>query len=129
MTDIAYFVIAVAICGGMMITAARMEPHWASKDGRRCICQGQVIDRHGLQQGRWSEYRVEVLDDGTVEAKRRGLLSRSGAWSGHVLPRDDSAGKRVVFVLRTDDSRGDMLLLRLPRKSNAVDVLDAVAEH
>ena len=42
----------VAVCGGLLYLAHRIEPHWVAKDGTRFITTAQPIDRTGATVGR-----------------------------------------------------------------------------
>ena len=113
------FVLAVVACGLMLYAVSRMEPHWVSKDGRRCICRGQQLDAHGLPSSRWREYRVEIYGD-EVDVRPRSRLSRGGRSSWHVVAKsDDPPARREVFLLRSVSEPGRQMLLRLPSNSRA----------
>ena len=126
--DFFWFAATVLIFGGLLWYAFRIEPHWASKDGRRCICRGQQIDHHGKTQDRWREYRADVLEDGVVSVRRRSMLRRGPGALFRVISRaPDAKRKRAVFVLRGDDNPDAYVLLRMPASSAAVPVFDSIA--
>ena len=125
--DFFWLAATVGVFGGLVWYAFRIEPHWVSKDGRRCICRGQRIDHHGATQDRWREYRADVLDDGVVSVRRRSLVSRGPGALFRVVSRGpDATRKRAVFVLRGYDNPDAYVLLRMPASSAAVPVLDSV---
>jgi hypothetical protein len=137
MSDLFYLLTAVAIGGVLVWFALRMEPHWVSRDGRRFICRGQIMDRHGNVHGGWHEYRVQIIDDEQgargltdatrprIDAARRSMMRRRQRDQWTVAARSPNPPRRkAVFLLHqlTDDQY--MLALRLPAGSRAVGVLD-----
>jgi hypothetical protein len=110
---------------------SRIQVHWSAKDGRRCICQGQLRDAIGVAQTPWREYRLEVAPDGDVIAYRRSVLGgrRGGAW--RVTGRGAGAsGGKAEFLLqpRYESAEASVLAVRLPAGSRSVAVLDGLAQ-
>ena len=120
------FVLVLAVCALMLYVAARMEPHWASKDGHRCICRGQHIDQYGLPVGRWREYRVEIYDDGQLDVRPRSRFTRDriASWWRVVGKSDDPPPRREIFLLRSVSEPHQQMALRLPSNSRANPVLE-----
>ena len=50
--SLVWFIIAVAVCAGLLYLSHRMEPHWVAKDGTRFLTTPQPIDRTGASVGR-----------------------------------------------------------------------------
>ena len=122
----------VAALASMYYIAFRIEPHWASKDGRRFLCNAQPISVHGEVEGRARETRVIVRPDGwlQLDQKRRMRKRVSEVWA--VSGRSpDPPPRRAVYLLRSrgDDGSAGQMALRLPSTSRAVAVLDALIER
>jgi hypothetical protein len=137
MSDLLSLLTAVAIGGVLVWFALRMEPHWVSKDGRRFICRGQIMDRQGNVHGGWHEYRVQIIDEESdvpgdagaprsrVDAARRSMLRRRRRDQWTVAARSQNPPRRkAVFLLHQLSDDQYMLALRLPAGSRAVGVLD-----
>ena len=138
LVDVLGFGSVLAVCIGMLYLASRIEPHWVSKDGQRFICNGQVMDRHGLPRTAWREYRVEVRWDGSIATRRRSRWVRADARLWRMQARSDDPPKsKAVYLFgpdrRTAGDRGgppdradDLMAVRLPVKSRAIAVLDGL---
>jgi len=127
--DALWIVVPVAACAGMLWLAHRMEPHWASDDGRRFLTTLQVTDRHGRPLERRKEIRVSVAPDGTLHLARRRLLRHDVTQPFQVIGRLTPPPRgKAVYVLDTipPDAGGTQVQLRLPAGSRAVPVLDQV---
>ena len=129
MSELAWFLGAVAVCGGLLYLAHRIEPHWVAKDGTRFVTTAQLIDRSsGATTGRVREVRVVILDDGGLMVSRRSFLrTRSGMW--RILAKSPSPPRgRELYLLRPvpEDPMDDFLTLRVPAKSRIVPTLDAL---
>jgi hypothetical protein len=125
--ELAWFLGAVAVCGGLLYLAHRIEPHWVAKDGTRFITTAQQIDRTGATVGRAKEVRVAILPDGDLIVSRRSMMrSRSGVWRIQAKAPTPPRG-RQLYLLRPvpDDPMDDLLTLRMPSKSSVVPTLDA----
>ena len=124
--ELAWFLGAVVVCGGLLYLAHRIEPHWVAKDGTRFITTAQPIDRSGASVGRAREVRVRCCPTGTLIVSRRSLMtSRSGVWRIQAKAPTPPRG-RQLYLLRPvpDDPMDDLLTLRLPSKSSVVPTLD-----
>lgn len=109
--------------GGLGAIALLMEPHWASKDGKRFICRAQLITGPTEPPGRWREVRGYLEGDRVVVRARSPLGgSLSGTWSMHSRG-DIDRRKRYVYVL-TRDSDNAQLALRIPEGSKARPAFD-----
>ena len=125
--ELAWFLGAVVVCGGLLYLAHRIEPHWVAKDGTRFITTAQPIDRTGASVGRVREVRVAIRSDGDLIVSRRSVLkTRSGVWRIQAKAPTPPRG-RQLYLLRPvpDDPMDDLLTLRVPTKSSIVPSLDA----
>ncbi len=125
--ELAWFLGAVVVCGGLLYLAHRIEPHWVAKDGTRFITTAQPIDRTGASMGRVREVRVAILADGNLIVSRRTMLkTRSGIWRVQAKAPTPPRG-RELYLLRPvpDDPMDDLLTLRVPSNSRVVPTLDA----
>jgi hypothetical protein len=126
--DLAWFLGAVVVCGGLLYLAHRIEPHWVAKDGTRFLTTAQPIDRSGASSGRVREVRVAILRDGELMVSRRSLLrTRSGVWRIQAKAPTPPRG-RQLYLLRPvpDDPMDDLLTLRVPATSRVVPTLDGL---
>jgi hypothetical protein len=118
-------VAAVAILALLAWLGFRIEPHWVSKDARRFLCNGQLMNHLGLPTARWRETRVIVQSNGDVVVdQKRFMRHNSSAWTLTAESPDPPRG-RAVFLLRGHDPQGQtqLMALRLPVKSRAIEVL------
>lgn len=119
--------LSIAVCGGLAWVALKIEPHWVSKDGRRMLCMGQLLDVNGTAQGRWRETRVIIPASGQLQVDQKRFLRRSTSfWSlEQQAPAPSKRSRKAVFVLRGHDAQGSsaLLTLKLPANSRAVPVL------
>ena len=123
MTAILWAVIPLVVMVGLYRMTFRIESHWASKDGRRFVCQVHPIGAPGAGDGRPRETRVIVQPDGCLTLSRR----RDAVSEWRVVGRAPTAPKhRAVYVLRPTDGSPDQLAMRLPDTSRAVPVLDGL---
>lgn len=114
---------AIIVLGGLGAIALWMEPHWASKDGKRFICRAQLLTGPSDPAGRWREVRG-YIEDGRVVVRARSPLggSLSGTWS--MRSRGDiDRRKRYVYLLGRD-SDDKQLALRIPDNSKARPTFD-----
>jgi hypothetical protein len=139
----------LALCGLMLWASYKIEPHWVSKDGDRLICYGQALSRNGQSSGRWRELRISKVRDDTVEVRpRRGSLAvdrpsdamhlrpgmgkqrhvRKATYWKVVGQTPCTTRNRVMYMLDGNNDPGmpDMIAIRLPVKSKAVAMLDAM---
>ena len=128
--ELAWFLGAVVVCGGLLYLAHRIEPHWVAKDGTRFITTAQPIDRSGsvgrprprgaggAATRRGPDRLATLVDDEPVGA------------SGRIQAKAPTPPRgRQLYLLRPvpDDPMDDLLTLRLPSKSSVVPTLDAAA--
>ncbi len=155
MASILAFVALLAVCGLMLWASYKMEPHWVSKDGQRLVCYGQGISHRGEPYGRWRELRLAKMSNGTMEVRpRRGTLVKdrhadgasvmgmAGMARGVARRRaqrvtywrvngasSDPPPRRIVYLLdgSHDPTMPELLAIRLPTKSRAIPMLEALA--
>ncbi|MEX0847913.1 MAG: hypothetical protein WD023_09060 [Ilumatobacteraceae bacterium] len=123
--DVVWLVLAVAVMVGLAWLGFRIEPHHVSKDGRRILCNAQLLTQHGEQLTRWRETKVLVLGENRlVVEQRRFFRRRSGIWTV-VAESDAPPRKRAVFLLKTANpvDGPEMLALRLPANSRGNEIL------
>jgi hypothetical protein len=128
MTELAWFVGAVVVCGGLLYLAHRIEPHWVAKDGTRFLTTAQPIDRTGTPTGRTREVRVLLLTDGTLMVSRRSVWrTQSGVWRVQAKAPNPPRGKQL-YLLRPvpDDPMDDLVILRIPTNSRIAQTIDAL---
>lgn len=122
-------VLFVGVLIGMWYVGYRIDPHWSSKDGRRFMCNSQVIS---LDEpvGRMREVQVVVLDDGTLAiAGRRGARRRYRSTWVLIGKTEDVHKKNCVYLARLIKDGAlqvDQMALRLPMKSRCIPLLDEV---
>lgn len=127
--DILGFVAIFAACGGMLVLANRIEPHWVSKDEERFMTVAQDLDQFGRPLGRKREVRGHIdLDDNAVYLRRRAMVrGSSGIWKVHAKSPTPPRG-RVIYLL--DKISGDIdsvrLALRFPAKSKMIEHFDSL---
>jgi hypothetical protein len=123
-----WFLGTVAVCGGLLYLAHRIEPHWVANDGSRFLTTAQLIDRSGAPVGRMREVRVLLMPDGTLMVSRRSIWrTRSGIWRIQAKAPNPPRG-RQLYLLRPmpAEPMDDFLTLRVPAKSRIVPTLDAL---
>jgi hypothetical protein len=119
-----WFVLSVAVCGGLAWVAIRLEPHWVSKDGRNMLCAGQYIDTQGNPQGRWRETRVIIPEEGPLRIDQKRLMRRNTSY-WQLEQQAPGGGRKAVFLLRGRDTDGTpaFMALRFPASSKALPVI------
>jgi hypothetical protein len=128
MTDLLWFLGAIALCGGLLYLAYRIEPHWVAKDGQRFLTTAETLDHLGNVVGRRREVRGNFLGDGSIVLSRRSFVrTRSSVWRIRAKSPRPPHG-REVYVLSPvpADPDGDMIALRVPASSRLVGLLDAL---
>lgn len=125
--DILGLVAILAVCGGMLFLANRIEPHWVAKDGQRFMTVAQDLDQFGLPTGRKREVRVH-LDPGEDALFVRGrsmVKPSSGIWVVHAKSPKPPR-RRVVYVLKKISGSGDAdtMMMRFPEKSRMIPRMD-----
>jgi hypothetical protein len=130
MSDLLWIVGFVAVLAGLYYVAFRVDPHWVSKDGRRFICHGQLIDNHGNTLQTWREYRFEVIDNTRIMGRRRSRWTHRSQGVWRIAARSDNPPKkREVFLLTSAESGiTDQMAIRLPSSSRAIHVLESMRE-
>ena len=130
MSDLWWIVGFVAVLAGLYYVAFRVDPHWVSKDGRRFICHGQLIDNHGNTLQTWHEYRFEVIDNTRIMGRRRSPWAHRSQGVWRVAAKSDNPPKkREVFLLASTESGiTDQMAIRLPSSSRAIHVLEGMRE-
>jgi hypothetical protein len=123
--------LVLAVLLGMMWFAYHLEPHWASKDGRRCMCSGQTLSARGVPEGRWREIRVMVGEGGHVQVDQRRLMRRQSTMWTIAAESPTPPKRRVLFLLSGQSSDGlpEMMAVRLPTNSRTIPVLRAALQH
>jgi len=126
--DLLWTLLFVAAMGGMWWGASRLEPHYASKDGRRFLCTAQeIID--GEVAGRPRETRVMVMVDGALHCSQKRMMRRSGSLWAVVGKSPAPPRKLDIYLLREmvdgREAPGQMAI-RIPRKSRVVPLLDGI---
>ena len=126
--DLLWTVLFIAAMGGMWWGAARLEPHYASKDGKRFMCTAQeIID--GEPAGRPRETRVMVMVDGALHCTQKRMMRRSGSLWTIVAKSPQPPRKLEVYLLR-EIADGRMapgqMAMRIPTKSRVVPILDGI---
>lgn len=116
-------VIGAVLVGLVVLSRRRVEPHWASRDGRAFLCRVQELGPDGGPVSGWFEARAKVTGQ-KVALKARLLARRSADWDARTVlqraPEGDSPF--AVYLL----SGNPELLLRIPTYSDAVPVMDAL---
>jgi hypothetical protein len=123
--NVFWIVLAVVVCGALVYLGYAIEPHYASKDGHRFLCIGQMVSGDH-QGGRKREVRISVLPDGVLQMDvKRGLRRTTMQWSIEAKIADPPP-RRAVYLLRRqgDDGTTERMAIRLPATSRAVATLD-----
>ncbi len=123
--EVVWFVVALAVMGGMAYLGTRIEPHHVSRDGKRILCVAQLLAHDGQPVGRWRETKLHVLDNGKLAVEQRRFLRRRGSLWRVLAEAETPPKRRAVFLLRYDDSSigTDMLAVKMPTSSRAVGIL------
>jgi hypothetical protein len=131
MSDVLWAAAAIVGCLGMLALSYAIEPHWVAKDGRRFVTTCQVVDRHGKRVGRRREVRGTVMGDGTLLLGKRTLMRTRRAVYRVRDKSPDLSRRRQQYLLERvpTDPMGDVVVLRVPRTSRLVAMLDRLAEH
>lgn len=123
-----WFALSLVACMGLVYLAYRIEPHWVSKDGKRFMCGAQPISAAGKVEGRMRETRVIVLPDGALHLSvKRRLRRRASLWKVSGKSQTPPRNRQVylLYAHGTEPEAG-LVALRLPTKSRAVPVLEAL---
>ena len=128
--DIVGFVAILAVCGGMLFLANRIEPHWVAKDQRRFLTTAHELDQFGLPMGRRLEVRVHVdPDDNSLLIKRRSMVrGGSGIWLVHAKSPKPPKGREVYILKNVSGTTGSTdvtrMALRFPTRSRMLPRMD-----
>ena len=126
--DLLWTLLFIAVMGGMWWASSRLEPHYASKDGRRFMCTAQeIID--GEPAGRPRETRVMVMVDGALHCTQKRMICRTGSLWTIVAKSPEPPRKLEVYLLReVADGRmaPGQMAMRIPTKSRVVPLLDDI---
>jgi len=90
----------VAVLGAMLFAAFKLEPHWASKDGLRFLCNTQEM-LGDQPAGRPRETQVAVLPDGSLHVSQKRNMRRRGSTWTLIGKSDSPPRKREVFLARS----------------------------
>jgi hypothetical protein len=125
--EVVWFVLAIAAMVGLAWLGYQIEPHHVSKNGRRILCNAQLLSESGEPLTRWRETKLMLLDDDRVVAEQRRLFRRRSAVWKVAGESDAPPRKRAVFLLTSADPADgpEMLALRLPASSRANELLRA----
>jgi hypothetical protein len=123
--DWLWAILALAVMGLLAWIGFRIEPHWASKDGRRFLCSGQLLSKQGEPLSGWRETHVLVGQGTTVQVEQKRMMRRHGSSWNLSGESPDPPRKRVVFLAtgHDGDGRPAMMALKLPDDSKALPVL------
>ena len=130
--DYVWTVLIFAAIGGIAWFAYGMEPHYASKDGHRFLCNTQEF-MAGRSTERKREARITVMPDDSLHVvQKKGLRRSMHSWK-LVGVSPDPPRKMAIYVAQRhfdDQPAPTQLMLRLPRNSRVIPVLDEVlARH
>ena len=125
MTDAFWLILLIAGAIGMLVLASRIEPHWASKDGRTFTCRIQELATDGRSGSRWMDAKASIID-GRIVLVRRGLLRarHRPEPARSVLTR--TTGGEARFAIFLLDGNDKLIAMRVPAKSKAATTLDAL---
>jgi hypothetical protein len=99
-----------------------LEPHWASKDGRKVMCRMQLSPDDPLDRPRWHDVKIAIDDrELYVFARSRRAADLRGNWRVVGAVNDDTKRRRI-YELRSQND--DAASVRVPLKSRCVPVLD-----
>ena len=127
-----WFALVVAGCAVAGWLAYRMEPHWASKNGRRFICTAQLLDSKGQPLTKWRETRVILGTSNQAQVDQKRMMRRTTTFWRVARRSDDPPRGKEIFLLDGFDENGApaMLALRMPKKSRAVEpLIEAMAKR
>ena len=131
MTDALWIIGPLAAVGLMYFAASRIDAHWVSKDGRRFLCQAQVLTAQGAVDGKAHELRIIVRPDGLLQLDQRRRMHRRITEVWRVTGKSaDPPRRRAVYLLkpRHEDGAKGQIAVRLPDSSRAVAVLDGLLD-
>lgn len=125
MIDALWLALLVAVAIGMLVLATRIEPHWASKDGRTFTCRIQELATDGRSGGRWMDAKATVVD-GRISLARRGLLRARRDPEPPLPVLSRAPGGQTRFAVFLLEGSQQMVALRVPARSKAATTLDGL---
>ncbi len=112
----------LAVIGFLAWLGWGLEPHWASKDGRKFMCRMQLHTDDRDPRTRWRDVKVGIDgDELLVFARSRRTGDLRGVWRVVGANNDDAKRRRLYEIRTANDSSAT---LRLPKSSRAVPLLD-----
>ncbi|MEI8241091.1 MAG: hypothetical protein WCI22_16895 [Actinomycetota bacterium] len=126
--DYVWTILIFAVIGGIAWFSYGLEPHYASKDGRRFLCNTQeFIGGRSVERKR--EARVTVLPEGTLHVvQKKSLRRQMNVWT--LVGTSPNPPKRLQIYVAQRQFEGQpaptQLMLRLPTKSRVIPVLDEI---
>lgn len=125
--EVFYILLVIAVLVAMWWFAYHMEPHWASADGSKFICNAQEM--LGQQTvGRRQETRVAIMPDGALHVTQKHLLRRKTSLWTLVGKAPEPPKKLQIYLARQHRDGAQLpaeLALRIPTKSRCIGPLDA----
>jgi hypothetical protein len=126
--DYVWTILIFVAIGGIAWFAYGMEPHYASKDGHRFLCNTQefLADR---STERKREARITVLPEGTLHVvQKKGLRRSMNTWSLVGMSPNPPKKLQIYVAQRqfADQTTPTQLMLRLPSNSRVIPVLDEI---
>jgi hypothetical protein len=120
---------AIVVCGVLLYIAYVIEPYWVARDGKRFLATSEIVDRHGTTVGRRREVRGTLLTDGTVMLGTRSLMRTKRVLYRvrSKLPQVSRGRHQYVLEEVPTDPMGDLLILRIPIKSELTATFDGLA--
>ena len=122
--DLLTTVAATAGFAGLVWLAFVIEPHWASKDGRRMIARVQPLGDRDEPQGRWREMRA-FIDGDIITLNSRGFTSFGLRGDYRVRGKSPHPPRRREIYILDGPQR---VLLRVPSTSRAIAALDGLLD-
>lgn len=112
----------LAVIGLLAWVGWGLEPHWASKDGRKFMCRMQLLPTEATDKPRWHDVKVAVDESELIVlARSRHARDLRGGWRIVGAVNDDQRKRRVYELRGRND---DSARLRVPLHSRCVAVLD-----
>ncbi len=123
-----WITLGVAVLAGMWWVGYKMEPHYASRDGHRFMCNAQEL-ADGQPLTRHKETRVVVLADGALHVTQKSAMRRkSSMWT--LIGKAPDPPKRLEVYVAQQSLDGQhiprQLFIRVPKTSRVVAVMDGV---
>lgn len=122
MSDVVSTLTTFVLIGGLVWMVFKLEPHWASKDGKRMIARIQPLGQHDEPEGRWREMRV-FIDGNIIALSTRGIGSSGLRGTYRAKGKSPEPPRRREIYILQGEYR---VLLRVPSNSRAVPVLDGL---